>query len=126
MNHDREFSLAPGEQERIEVALDKLEEDDHAPRELNVRVVLNVFKEYPKAVEGKTVNNRQEERALLEKIAADKAAAAEPAPAPAQPAQVPVLQTMETKVDTPAPLASPALEQAQAHNQTADATKATD
>jgi hypothetical protein len=71
---DREFTLAPGEKERIEAALDKLEEDNHAPRELSVRVVLNVFKEYPKAVEGRTVNSRREEQALRAKLAAEKAA----------------------------------------------------
>lgn len=44
------YALAPGEQECIDVALKALEADSHAPREITVRMILNVYREFPKHV----------------------------------------------------------------------------
>jgi hypothetical protein len=81
---NRSSVLAPGEQARIDAALDLLETDNHAPREITVRYVLHVHHEYPKAVGDKIVNNAweemknaEEENALLARAAAD--AVVEPA-----------------------------------------------
>jgi len=73
--------MAPGEQARIDAALEALAKDDHAPREISVKYVLAVFKEYPKHIgEGintVTVNNADEEKAALAAIEASKVAATE-------------------------------------------------
>lgn len=65
MNDKERLSvLAPGEQERIDAALDELDKDPHAPREITVKYVLHIHHEYPKAVGDKTANNAEEEAAL--------------------------------------------------------------
>jgi hypothetical protein len=56
--------LLPGEQEKIDAALDALEQDPHAPNQLSVRVSLHVHREYPKHVDGRLVRSRAEERKL--------------------------------------------------------------
>ncbi len=86
---NRSSVLAPGEQARIDAALDLLENDNHAPREISVRYVLHVHHEYPKAVGDKIANNADEEKALLAKAAEDAAVAAPiTAEAPAAPSQM--------------------------------------
>lgn len=85
------FTPAPGEQQRIDAALKALEGDCHAPREITVRLVLTVFREYPKHVtvgldkDGnaivKVAENAEEEASILASIAA-KTQPAAPAPEP--------------------------------------------
>lgn len=74
-DQNRSSALAPGEQARIDAALDALETDNHAPREITVRYVLHIHHEYPKVVGGTTVNSAEEEQALLDKAAAEESAA---------------------------------------------------
>jgi len=51
--------LLPGEQKRIDDAVEALEKDPHAPNELSIRVRIHVHNEYPKHLgydgEGKDV-----------------------------------------------------------------------
>jgi hypothetical protein len=67
---DSSASIAASEIERIELALQQLVVDPHAPREITVKVVLNVHREYPqvlyKGKENKSVAN-EEEKAAAEK-----------------------------------------------------------
>ena len=63
--------LIPGEEERIQAAVEALVNDPHAPRQISVTVRLHVHHEYPKHVAGKIVNSEAEEEAAI--------AAAEPA-----------------------------------------------
>jgi predicted sulfurtransferase len=61
-------TLAAGEQERIDKALDVLAENNHAPREITVKYILHVNHEFPKLMykgkkETRTVNNEAEEKA---------------------------------------------------------------
>lgn len=79
MSNSRTAQLAPGEQARIDAALDQLEKDTDSPREITVRFVLNIHREYPKVVGDVTVNSAEEEKALLDKKAAEAVAEA-PAP----------------------------------------------
>lgn len=62
--------LFPGEQKRIDDALDALAKDPHAPREISVRVRLHIHHEYPKSLfKGKAsriVNSATEEKAAVE------------------------------------------------------------
>ena len=96
VNKDAMLSLAPGEEARINEALAALAADPHAPSEITVKMLFNVYREYPKAVHGKTVNSKAEEDALKAK--------ATPKPAPVQEAKPihpvqeshPVHETKET------------------------------
>lgn len=86
--------IVPGEEEKVRAALDALDKDVHAPREISVRYTLHIHREYPKHVtvgqdkDGnaitKIVNSEDEEDA-----AAAEAAAAAPAQNAAGPALVP-------------------------------------
>lgn len=68
-------SVSPLEEKKVKEALAALAKDPHAPRELTVRVTLNVHNEYPKHVtvgldENKkpiveVVNSEEEEKAAL-------------------------------------------------------------
>ena len=78
--------LAPGELARVKAAAKALEEDEKAPKELTVRVLLHLHREYPKHVtvgkdkEGNAITkiaNSAEEEAALSAPAAEPAAAEE-------------------------------------------------
>lgn len=68
-------SIVPEEEQKVVDALAALRKDSHAPREVSVKLVLTVHREYPKHVvvgkneEGKpitkVVGNEQEEKAAL-------------------------------------------------------------
>lgn len=85
-------TLAAGEQQRIEDALDALAKDPHAPREISVRCTLHIHNEYPKHVtvgtdkDGnaitKIVNSEDEEKAAL----ASAAPSSDPTPSDPTPA----------------------------------------
>lgn len=56
-------SLLPGQQDRIDAALEALKTDPHAPNELAVRIRVHVHQEYPKVIGDKVVNSAEEEQA---------------------------------------------------------------
>lgn len=63
-------NFAAGEEERIKKALQELEKDTHAPRELTIKVTLHVHHDYPKLVykgagssKAKSVTNPDDEAA---------------------------------------------------------------
>lgn len=57
------MTLAPGEDKKIKAALAALAANPHAPREVAVKVLINIHQEYPKHVNGKVVNSAEEETA---------------------------------------------------------------
>lgn len=65
-----QVTLLPGEQEKIDAALEALAKDPHAPREISVRVAIHIHNEYPKFVGEKIVNSAEEEEAERVAIAA--------------------------------------------------------
>jgi hypothetical protein len=88
--NDEQVSLAMGDEERIEKALEALKSDPHAPRSLTVTVNLHVHQDYPKHVGDKIVANEAEEIAALEELEAKEEQSrldAEKAEAPEKPAQ---------------------------------------
>lgn len=66
--------LMPGEQARIDAAVEALKEDPHAPNELSIRIRIHVHNEYPKHLgydeEGKDVvaNDEADEEAKAELV----------------------------------------------------------
>lgn len=103
-------TLAPGEQQRIDAAMKTLEGDCHAPREITVRVVLTVFREYPKHVpvgldkDGnviiKVAENAEEEESflgpiVLQAMGAGSATKGEGPGAPDPSADPPVPETIQ-------------------------------
>jgi hypothetical protein len=99
-------TILPAELKRIADAMDALDQDNHAPRQISVVASLHIHQEYPKHLqfgkETRVVNNRAEELAAIEEqlaLAQDAAkeeieAASQPAPnpAPSGPQPVPPLQ----------------------------------
>jgi len=72
---DENVTIEAGGEERIRQALDALEKDPHAPREVSLKFTLHIHNEYPKHVTvgkdkdeapvTKIANSAEEENALL-------------------------------------------------------------
>lgn len=60
-----EISLMPGAQQAIQATVDALAADPHASSVVSVPLNVLLYNEYPKAIGAKTVNNADEEKALL-------------------------------------------------------------
>lgn len=81
-------TILPGEEKKVQAALDDLAKDPHAPRDISVRYTLHIHNEYPKhVIVGKdkddqpivkVVNSPEEEKAALASIPASPVADEKP------------------------------------------------